>query len=73
MAYPPRITRNHTAAEAIQLTMQYAPEPPFNAGSPQTARQDTIAAVERSAAALMARRKKTAQKVAKRLGLTARA
>jgi cyclohexyl-isocyanide hydratase len=29
--------RGEAAAEAIQLYMQYAPEPPFNTGSPETA------------------------------------
>lgn len=63
--------RGRAAAEAIQLTMQYAPEPPFNAGSPQTAAADIVATVEGAVAELMARRRKTAQKLAERLGLTA--
>ena len=64
--------RGKAAAEAIQLYMQYAPEPPFNAGSPQTAAPDTVTAVKDAAADLMARRKQSAKAVAKRLGVTLR-
>ncbi len=62
--------RGKEAAETIQLTMQYAPEPPFNAGSPQTAPQDIVATVEGAVAELMARRRNTANAAAKRLGIT---
>jgi len=34
------------AAEAIQLGIEYAPEPPFNAGSPETAPPAVLAAVQ---------------------------
>jgi len=61
--------RGDAAAEAIQLYMQYAPEPPFNAGSPETAPPEIVAAVRASAAEIMARREETAQAVAKRLGI----
>jgi cyclohexyl-isocyanide hydratase len=33
------------AAESIQLGIEYAPSPPFNAGSPDTARPELVAAV----------------------------
>ena len=33
------------AAESIQLGIEYAPAPPFNAGSPDTARPELVAAV----------------------------
>ena len=62
--------RGKEAAEAIQLTMQYAPEPPFNAGSPETAPRDVVAAVRGAAAELMAQRKETARAAAKRLSIT---
>ena len=61
--------RGDEVAEAIQLYMQYAPEPPFNAGSPETAPPEIVAAVRASAAEIMARREETAQAVAKRLGI----
>jgi len=62
--------RGDAVAEAIQLYMQYAPEPPFNAGSPETAPPEIVAAVRASAAEIMARREETARRVAKRLSVT---
>jgi len=61
--------RGETAAEAIQLYMQYAPEPPFNAGAPETAPAEMTAAVRDATAEIMARREKTARRVAERLGI----
>jgi len=61
--------RGDAAAEAIQLYMQYAPEPPFNAGSPETAPAEVTAAVRDATAEMMARREKTARRMAERLGI----
>ncbi len=61
--------RGDKAAETIQLYMQYAPEPPFEAGSPDTAPPEVTAAVRNAAAEIMARREKTARRVAERLGV----
>ncbi|HUU65678.1 MAG TPA: DJ-1/PfpI family protein [Methyloceanibacter sp.] len=61
--------RGVEVAETIQLYMQYAPEPPFNAGSPETAPPQVVEAVWASAAEIMARRAVTARVVAKRLGI----
>jgi cyclohexyl-isocyanide hydratase len=61
--------RGDKVAEAIQLYMQYAPEPPFNAGSPETAPAEIVAQVRASAAEIMARREVTARAVAERLGI----
>jgi len=61
--------RGDRCAETIQLSMQYAPEPPFNAGSPDTAPADVTAAVRASSAEIMARREATARRVAVRLGI----
>jgi len=44
------------AAEAIQLTLEYAPEPPFAAGTPETAPAAVLAAVRARGAALRAER-----------------
>ncbi len=63
------LLRGDEAAETIQLYMQYAPEPPFNAGSPETAPPEIVACVREAACELMARRQETAQAVAKRLGV----
>jgi cyclohexyl-isocyanide hydratase len=38
------------AAEAIQLTLEYAPDPPFNAGTPATAAAATARAIRQSSA-----------------------
>jgi len=61
--------RGEKVAEAIQLYMQYAPEPPFNAGSPETAPPEIVARVRASAAEIMARREETARTIATRLGI----
>ena len=64
------LLRGDEAAETIQLYMQYAPEPPFNAGSPETAPAKIVASVRESAAEIMTRREETARRAAKRLGVT---
>ncbi len=43
-------------AEAIQLGIEYAPAPPFDAGSPDTARPELVAAVRARMTALRAER-----------------
>jgi len=63
------LLRGDAAAETIQLYMQYAPEPPFKAGSPDTAPLEVTAAVRNAAAEIMARREETARRVAERLGI----
>ena len=61
--------RGEDAARAIQLMIQYAPEPPFDSGTPQTAAPETVAAVRAGSADLLARREATAQAIARELGL----
>lgn len=61
--------RDEEAAKAIQLYLQYAPEPPFNAGSPETAPPEIVESVRASAQDLTTRREATAHRVAKRLGI----
>jgi cyclohexyl-isocyanide hydratase len=56
------------AAQAIQLWIQYAPEPPFDAGTPETAPAHLVAAARRSSAPLTERREASARKAASRLG-----
>jgi hypothetical protein len=43
LALAARLTDDDTA-QAIQLGIEYAPNPPFNAGSPATAPADLVAA-----------------------------
>ncbi len=48
------------AAEAIQLNFEYAPEPPFAAGSPETARPEIVARVRAAGAEVRAERERLA-------------
>lgn len=61
--------RGREAAEAIQLAMQYAPDPPFDAGDPKRAPKDVVAAVRHATADLTARREKTARAIAEKFGI----
>jgi cyclohexyl-isocyanide hydratase len=61
--------RGEDAAKAIQLYMAYAPEPPFDAGTPETAPAAILAQVRQSAAGITAQREATARRVAARLGI----
>jgi len=63
--------RGDAAAEAIQLHMVYAPEPPFNSGTPETAPASILAAARQSVAEITARREVTAHRIAARIGVTA--
>ncbi len=55
------------AAQAIQLTLEYAPSPPFNAGRPETAPPEVLAAVQRGMDALLPKRRADAERAAARL------
>ena len=44
------------AAEAVQLALEYAPAPPFDAGTPETAPPQVLAAVRAGLAATLAKR-----------------
>ena len=61
--------RGRAAAEAIQLYMQYAPEPPFNSGTPETAPPEILAGARRAVEAITVQREQTARRVAGRLGI----
>lgn len=61
--------RGDEAAKAIQLIMQYAPEPPFNCGIPETAPPAIVDSARRSVEAITTQRAETARRVAKRLGI----
>jgi cyclohexyl-isocyanide hydratase len=63
--------RGDEAAQAIQLHMVYAPEPPFNSGTPETAPAAVLDEARRSVRAITAQREETARRVAERLGVTA--
>src|ERR1700743_2432470 len=61
--------RGDDAAMAIQLYMAYAPEPPFDSGTPETAPPAILADARRSVQGLTAQRWATARRVAGRLGI----
>ena len=63
------LLRGDEAAKAIQLELQYAPEPPFDCGSPKTAPAATVAAMRSAYGELFERRLATAKRVAARLGV----
>lgn len=63
--------RGDAAAQGIQLHMVYAPEPPFDAGTPASAPPEVLAATRESVRAITAQREATARRVVDRLGITA--
>jgi cyclohexyl-isocyanide hydratase len=58
-------------AEAIQLSIAYAPEPPFNSGTPESAPPAVLAHVRSSYRTITEQRERTARRVAERLGIVA--
>ena len=63
------ILRGDEVAQSIQLYMAYAPEPPFNSGTPETAPAAVLDQTRQLAAAITARREATARRVAASLGI----
>lgn len=51
-------------AEAVQLALEYAPAPPFDAGDPETAAPDTVTRVRAGYAATRAERERIVARVA---------
>ena len=62
--------RDEETAKAIQLQMAYAPEPPFNSGTPETAPRSILQQTRQSLRTITARREETARRVAAKLGIT---
>lgn len=56
-------------AEEIQLNLEYAPAPPFSAGTPETAPADVVARYHAGRTQLHQRRVEHAQDAARRLGI----
>lgn len=54
-------------AQAIQLGLEYAPAPPFNAGRPETAPAEVLAAVEQRMAAMAGSRREAVERAASRM------
>lgn len=64
------LLRGEAAAKAIQLALQYAPEPPFDCGSPASAPPGLLAEATDRFAPITARRLATAKRAAARLGVS---
>jgi cyclohexyl-isocyanide hydratase len=63
--------RGVEVAQAIQLSIAYAPEPPFSSGTPESAPPAVLERVQRSYRAVTEQREETARRVAERLGIAA--
>jgi cyclohexyl-isocyanide hydratase len=61
--------RGDASAHAIQLHMVYAPEPPFNSGTPETAPAVILEQARQSLQGITAQREETARRIAARLGI----
>ena len=64
------LLRGDEAAQEIQLGMQYAPEPPFASGTPETAPAGVLASARQSVRAITEKREQTARRIARRLNVT---
>jgi len=62
--------RGVEVAQAIQLGIAYAPEPPFNSGTPESAPPAVLERVQLSYQAVAEQREQTARRVAERLGIS---
>jgi hypothetical protein len=54
-------------AQAIQLGIEYAPAPPFNAGSPETSPPEILARVRDNYVAVLPRRRAAVEAAAARM------
>jgi cyclohexyl-isocyanide hydratase len=61
--------RGAEVAQAIQLSLAYAPEPPFGSGTPESAPPAVLELVRLSYRAVTEQREQTARRVAERLGI----
>lgn len=63
------LLRGREIAEEIQLSIEYAPEPPFSSGTPQSAPPAVFHTVQTSYREITDRRLATARRFAKRFGI----
>jgi cyclohexyl-isocyanide hydratase len=63
--------RGDEVAQGIQLAIAYAPEPPFNSGTPETAPPVVLERAKDAMRQITAQRELTARRIAARLGLAA--
>ena len=64
------LLRGEEVAQQIQLAIEYAPEPVFNAGRPETAPTPVVDTVRKTLQKISDQRLATAQQVASRLGIS---
>jgi cyclohexyl-isocyanide hydratase len=63
------LLRGDAAAQGIQLSIEYAPEPPFHSGTPKTAPPEVLEAAREEVREITAARLATAIRVGRRLGI----
>src|SRR5580693_3727318 len=63
--------RGEDTARSIQLYIAYAPEPPFDSGTPETAPSAILEEARRSLQGITGKREQTARRIAARLGIAA--
>jgi cyclohexyl-isocyanide hydratase len=63
------LLRGDRAAQEIQLGIEYAPEPPFQSGTPKTAPPEVLEAARAAARPLTQAREATAKRIAAKLGV----
>ena len=63
------LLRGDRVAQQIQLAIEYAPEPPFGAGTPRTAPAEILEAAGRAFGEITRARLATARRIATRLGI----
>jgi cyclohexyl-isocyanide hydratase len=63
------ILKDDQAAQEIQLGIEYAPEPPFQSGTPRTAPPDVLNAAKAAVRPLTQKRLETARRIAVKLGV----
>ncbi len=63
------LLRGRKVAEQIQLAIEYAPEPPFHSGDPDTASPETVSAYYAQYGSLKDSREAEAQRIAKKLAI----
>lgn len=57
------------AAQTIQLAIEYAPDPPFHAGTPESAPNEVLASARAAVQDITNSRLRTAQRISERLGV----
>lgn len=63
------LLRGDPATQGIQLSIEYAPEPPFHSGTPKTAPPAVLAAAREEMREITAARLATAVRIGRRLGI----